>query len=202
MRLWRNGRPGSRHKVVDMLRVHMAETPEPEILDYLDSILDDRVVFTTGNTPEPADYAVLVDGEPTREKLQAAPNLRAVIQPYTGVAPETAALMREFSHLTLYNSHGPALPTAEMAFALLLAAAKAIIPLDRALREDDWSPRRRPIPSILLSGKTALLLGYGAIGRHVARDVSRYGDGSAGGATRRRSPAGRSCAGLPHRRAR
>ena len=112
----------------------MAETPEPEILDYLDSILDDRVVLTTGNPPEPADYAVLVDGEPTREKLQAAPNLRAVIQPYTGVAPETAALMREFPHLTLYNSHGPALPTAEMAFALLLAAAKAIIPLDRALR--------------------------------------------------------------------
>jgi phosphoglycerate dehydrogenase-like enzyme len=110
-----------------------------------------------------------VDGEPTREKLRAAPNLRAVIQPYTGVSPETAALMREVPHLTLYNSHGPALPTAEMAFALLLAAAKAIVPLDRALRRDDWSARLRPLPSVLLSGKTALLLGYGAIGRHVAR---------------------------------
>ena len=99
MKPWRSRRSESRHKMTDVLRVHMAETPEPEILDYLDSILDDRVVLTTGNPPEPADYAVLVDGEPTREKLQAAPNLRAVIQPYTGVAPETAALMREFPHL-------------------------------------------------------------------------------------------------------
>jgi uncharacterized protein (TIGR01244 family) len=153
----------------DMLRVHFAEAPDPERLAYLASILDPRVALTVGDLPDPANFDVLVDGEPTREKLSASPALRAVIQSFTGVSPEMRALMLEHPEIALHNSHGPALPTAEMAFALLLAAAKAIVPLDRALRRGDWSPRFRPIPSVLLSGKTALLLGYGAIGRHVAR---------------------------------
>jgi phosphoglycerate dehydrogenase-like enzyme/protein tyrosine phosphatase (PTP) superfamily phosphohydrolase (DUF442 family) len=152
-----------------MLRVHVAEELDPERRAHLASILDPRVAVTVGGIPVPARFHVLVDGDPTREKLAASPDLRAVIQPYTGVSPENLALMREFPDVALHNSHSPALPTAEMAFALLLTAAKAIVPLDRMLRQGDWSRRVRPIPSVLLSGKTALLLGYGAIGRHVAR---------------------------------
>jgi phosphoglycerate dehydrogenase-like enzyme len=58
---------------------------------------------------------------------------------------------------------------AEHALALLLAAAKIIVPMDRALRAHDWRPRYEPNPSILLEGRTALILGYGAIGRKLAR---------------------------------
>jgi phosphoglycerate dehydrogenase-like enzyme len=43
------------------------------------------------------------------------------------------------------------------------------VPMDRALRAHDWRPRYRPNPSILLAGRLALVLGYGAIGREVAR---------------------------------
>jgi phosphoglycerate dehydrogenase-like enzyme/protein tyrosine phosphatase (PTP) superfamily phosphohydrolase (DUF442 family) len=152
-----------------MLRVHFAEELDPERRAYLASILEPRVAVTVGDISVPARFHILVDGDPTREKLAASPDLRAVLQPYTGVSPENLALMREFPGVALHNSHSPALPTAEMAFALLLTAAKAIVPLDRTLRQGDWSRRVRPIPSVLLSGKTALLLGYGAIGRHVAR---------------------------------
>jgi phosphoglycerate dehydrogenase-like enzyme len=40
--------------------------------------------------------------------------------------------------------------------------------MDRGLRNHDWSRRYQPNPSVLLAGKMALILGYGAIGRKVA----------------------------------
>jgi phosphoglycerate dehydrogenase-like enzyme len=56
--------------------------------------------------------------------------------------------------------------------ALMLAAAKWIVPLDASLRRDDWSPRYEHTPIVLLRGKRALILGAGAIGRHIARMVA------------------------------
>ncbi|MEZ4643761.1 MAG: NAD(P)-dependent oxidoreductase [Chloroflexota bacterium] len=66
--------------------------------------------------------------------------------------------------------HHNAAPVAELTLALLLAAARAIVPFDQALRQGDWRPRyARSGPSVLLDGKTAVILGYGAIGQRVAR---------------------------------
>jgi phosphoglycerate dehydrogenase-like enzyme len=56
-----------------------------------------------------------------------------------------------------------------MAMTLLLAAAKHLVPIDQALRRHDWRPRYEPSPSIMLEGKLALIYGYGAIGKRVAR---------------------------------
>ena len=152
------------------LRVHMTEAPEPAEVAYLRSRLDPRVDLTVGpRSPDPAGYHVLVDDEPTHDKLAASPHLRAVIIPYTGVPPETRELLRRFPQVALHNSHHPAQATAEVAFALLLAAAKHLLPLDRALRAADWSLRYRSFPSVVLAHKTALILGYGEIGQRVAR---------------------------------
>jgi phosphoglycerate dehydrogenase-like enzyme len=77
--------------------------------------------------------------------------------------------MLEFQHVTVHNLHHNALPVAEQAIALLLAAAKFVVPMDRSLRSGDWRPRYDPNPSLLLADRTALVLGYGAIGQRVAR---------------------------------
>lgn len=115
-------------------------------------------------------YRILVSGRPKREQLEANPDLQAVIVPWAGVPPETRTLVEEsFPHLTVHNLHHNADATAEMAFALLLAAAKFIVHDDRALRRHDWTPRYEPSRSLGLAGKTALVLGYGAIGQRVAR---------------------------------
>jgi phosphoglycerate dehydrogenase-like enzyme len=111
---------------------------------------------------------MLVAGRPERKHLTASQNLRAVIVPWAGIPDATTELMREFPHIALHNLHHNALPVAEQAMALLLSASKFTVPMDRALRTGDWRPRYNPNPSLLLNGKTALVLGYGAIGKKVA----------------------------------
>ena len=52
---------------------------------------------------------------------------------------------------------------------LMLTAAKLIIPIERAFRNNDWRPRYGPSQAVYLYGKTMLILGFGSIGEHVAR---------------------------------
>jgi phosphoglycerate dehydrogenase-like enzyme len=152
------------------LSVHLLRQPDLTALAHLRASLDAEIRFTFGrDVPLPADYQILVAGRPQRKHLTASPNLRALIIPWAGLPQVTRDLMRDFPHVTVHNLHHNAAPVAEMAITLMLAAAKFVVPLDRALRAHDWTPRyHRPSPTILLEGKTVLILGYGAIGQRVA----------------------------------
>jgi len=77
--------------------------------------------------------------------------------------------MQKFPHVKLHNLHHNAIPVVEHTLALLLAACKHIIQPHDALAQNDWRPRYTTNPTILLQGKTALLLGYGAIGSRLAK---------------------------------
>ncbi len=152
------------------LSVYYPNAPDPECVDLLKSYFQPGINLTTGSDlPDNPDYHVLVSGGPTREQVQASPKLQAVIVPWAGVSPKTRELLADFSNLTLHNLHYNDTTTAELGFALLLSAAKFVPSMDRALRQDDWRPRYDHSPAILLQGKTALILGYGAIGREMAR---------------------------------
>jgi D-3-phosphoglycerate dehydrogenase / 2-oxoglutarate reductase len=63
---------------------------------------------------------------------------------------------------------------AEHAMMLLLAAAKRTRQADGSVRSGDWSWRNRLEP-IELSGKNLLIVGYGRIGRHLARMAAGFG---------------------------
>ena len=134
-----------------------------EFLSALRPLVDEDVEVHAGSW---VACDVLVEGRPDREHF--APPPRAVVVPYAGVPAETAALLRDFPGVTLHNLHHNAAPTAETALALLLAAAKRVVPFDRALRAGDWRPRYETPGEALLDGGTALVLGYGAVGRRVA----------------------------------
>jgi len=121
----------------------------------------------------PAD--ILVKGTPSAADLEARDGLRAVVIPYAGVPRTTRDLLAERRDLTLHNLHHNAAPTAETALALLLAVAKRVVPIDRALRTGDWSPRYEPATEILLEGAHAVVLGFGAIGQRVARGLEALG---------------------------
>jgi phosphoglycerate dehydrogenase-like enzyme len=161
---------------MNFLVVHFLETLEESLRVHLQSLLSPDVQLSSGQTiPNSDRVQILIAGRPTREQLESCENLKALIIPFAGVPPETRRLLLEFPRIVVHNLHFNAAATAEVAMALLLAAAKHIIPMDRALREHDWTPRYQPNPSILLEGKNALVLGYGEIGRRVGRMCKAMG---------------------------
>ncbi len=150
------------------IKVHVLEDFDAQTLAELHAKLDARVSLTDGSNA-PLETQLLVAGRPTREQLQACPNLRAVIVPWAGIPEGTQQLLRAFPQVTLHNLHHNAAATAEMAVALLLSAAKFIVSLDQKLRAHDWTPRYEPSRAIGLDGKTVLIVGYGQIGQRVGR---------------------------------
>ena len=153
------------------LHVHLHTPPEnPTHLQDFQASLPASVHLTLGpDLPSAPRYHILIAGRPSEAQLTASPNLQAVIVPWAGVPESTRHLLMKYPHIALHNLHHNAAPTAESALALLLAAAKFTVPFDQALRRGDWRPRYNPTPAILLEGKTALVLGYGAIGQRVGR---------------------------------
>jgi phosphoglycerate dehydrogenase-like enzyme len=158
---------GNSHQLsVHLLHPHYDE----ERLAQLAAELPPNVRLTSGpDLPEPPRFQILVGGRPEREHVIASPNIHSLIVPWAGLPESTQRLMLEYPHVAVHNLHYNALPVAEHTVALLLAASKFIVPMDRSLRAHDWTPRYEPSPSLLLQGKRALILGYGAIGHHVAR---------------------------------
>jgi phosphoglycerate dehydrogenase-like enzyme len=151
------------------LSVHMLRSRDETVLNQLRDKLHPDITLTTGpDLPVPAEYDILVAGRPAREHITASPNLHTLILPWSGLPESSRQLMLEFPQIAVHNLHHNAQPVAELALALLLAAAKFLIPMDRALRSHDWTPRYEPSPALLLAGRKALILGYGAIGQRLA----------------------------------
>jgi len=156
--------------LVTPVKVHIQYGPKPEHLAALRERLHPEIQLTVGDgPPRPADFEILVHGFPSRADVAASPKLRALIVPWAGVPIETLDLMRTFPGIPVHSLHYNVGPTAEMAIALLLAAAKMIVPFDRNFRRHRWALPFQDTPGgVALEGKTALILGYGRVGRRVA----------------------------------
>ncbi|MDX1614650.1 MAG: NAD(P)-dependent oxidoreductase [Candidatus Promineifilaceae bacterium] len=147
--------------------VHYLKPPN-DLAPLRTALRSDIRLSSSAEGPIPPETEILIAGRPRAADLRACPALRAVVVPWSGIPEETGLLLQEHPHLSLHNLHHNAAPVAELALALLLAASKHLTALDKALRADDWRPRYQPSRALLLQGQTALVLGYGAIGRRVA----------------------------------
>ncbi len=111
--------------------------------------------------------------------LDAAPALRVISTVSVGV-----------DHIDVHTARARAIPvghtpgvlaetTADLAFALLLAAARRVAEGDRLVRAGDWRPERVWAPDMLVGpdvhGATLGLIGLGAIARAVARRARGFG---------------------------
>ena len=152
------------------LNVHYHTELQEDVIEHLRTVLEDGIRLTTGvEIPAIPNYQILINGTPDRAQLTASSTLHTLIIPYAGVPIKTRELLLEFPQITVHNLHHNAAPTAEMAIALLMAAAKFLVPIDRSFRQHDWTARYQPNPSLLLEGKTAMILGFGNIGQRVGR---------------------------------
>jgi len=138
---------------------------------YIRALVPESVRLQTidGETTPPAQTDIFICGRPSAEDIEASSNLRLLIIPYAGVPEATRHLMLEYPCIAVHNLHHNAAAAAELAVALFLAAAKRLIPADRLLRKGDWSIRYTDAGDLQLEGKRALILGFGAIGKRIAR---------------------------------
>jgi phosphoglycerate dehydrogenase-like enzyme len=150
------------------MKVHLLHRFAPPFDSELALALNAPIALSRGaDSSVPPDCEILIGGRPHEEHLTASQALKSLIIPWSGLPVATRELMRRYPAIAVHNIHHNAAPAAEMAFALMLATAKEIILLDRRLRRGDWRRRYEPSESLLLAGKTAVVLGYGAIGRRI-----------------------------------
>ncbi|MCS6883646.1 MAG: hypothetical protein NZU74_20170, partial [Chloroflexaceae bacterium] len=83
------------------LNVHLLEAFEPTVIEALRAQLSPDIRLTDG-AEVPPDTHLLVAGSAERAHLSASPQLRAVLVPYTGIAPKLREVMLEFPHVALH----------------------------------------------------------------------------------------------------
>lgn len=159
------------------MKVHFLTNVQDPNIPVLQSMLNKKVNLTAGlTTPHHSDFEVLIAGRPTEEQLKDSQKLHTLVIPFAGLPEQTRLLCLQNPGIRVFNLHHNALITAELALALLFSAAKFVVQHDQQLRRNDWTLRyAKPPSSILLSGKTVLLVGYGHIGRHIAAMCAALG---------------------------
>lgn len=151
-----------------LIRAHLLQEFDSDFVESMREQLNPGIELTAGDMPNPSEFEILIAGVPSREDLVASPNLHTLIIPWAGLPRSTRELLLEFPQIAVHNSHHNAVATAESALALMFAAVKETVPIDRKLRQGDWSARYVE-DRCLLYGRTALIVGYGAIGKHIAK---------------------------------
>lgn len=178
-----------RHPRRDRLRVHiLSDELKEDHADVLLSNLDSKsgvVVTGAGGDVEVPDVRsslqkadIVVGGRPTADQLRLCDRASSLVIPWAGVPPETAELVQACRPgMRVYNMHQNAPATAEMGVTLLLAAAKRVIPRDYDLREGRWTSRYDPsvYGTLSLFEKSALIVGYGAVGKRIAAALRALG---------------------------
>ncbi|MBD3401492.1 hydroxyacid dehydrogenase [candidate division GN15 bacterium] len=159
------------------LTVHILHDFDDAWLDQLRARLHPEITVTAGKeVTRPVRCDILVAGRCERSDLADNPDLRALIIPWAGLPVSMRELLADFPDLPVHNLHHNAAPAAEIALSLMMAVMKNIVPVDRAFRRHDWRPRYNEEERLLLfEGRTAVVLGYGAIGKRVARACDALG---------------------------
>lgn len=159
-----------------MTDVFFPRKTSKEYLSYFENLLSPGITIHWGpEKPENIQYSVLISGRPTIDEISASNKLETVIIPFAGIPKDTIEILANYPHIKVINLHHNDSATAEIAISLLMSACKLIIPYDAMLRKNNWELRYQPPRAILLDGKNALILGYGHIGRRVAKVCSALG---------------------------
>lgn len=105
--------------------------------------------------------------------IDNATHLRIIARHGVGVdAVDLAAATRRGIIVTTTGGENAA-AVAEYTFALLLALVRKLVVADAGMRQGEWS--RESLVGVELEGRTLGIVGFGAIGRRVARQAMGFG---------------------------
>lgn len=117
----------------------------------------------------PGEYQGLICGFIPGKFLRETVDLKYFVIPFAGIPQKNRSVLEGYPDITVINSHFNSRFVAEHGWALLLASAKKIVYSHEKLKMGDWTPRYDFQHSQSLEGKTLLLLGYGHLGKEIAR---------------------------------
>lgn len=164
-----------------MKGLYVTNTKEKNI-QYLKELLLEDISLTripreeTNKAIKRAEkFDIFIGSRVDREFLENAKNLKYYLIPFAGIPEKDKNNLRDFPEVTVLNCHYNAKYVAEYVFTLLLATARNLIPLHTRLQKGDWRPRyQRDWWGTTLMESTLLLLGYGNIGKHVAKIAQAF----------------------------
>ena len=105
--------------------------------------------------------------------LQAATNLKLVVRGGVGVDNIDVAKASELGIAVANTPGANTIATTELTFALMLALCRHIVPSMQSLTRGEW--KRSQFRGVELFGKTLGILGFGRIGREVAKRAQALG---------------------------
>lgn len=120
-----------------------------------------------------ADFAVSGQVAVSGDLLRAATRLRLLHKWGVGVDNLDVEAARELGIRVARTTGSNALPVAEFTIGLMIAAVRHVAQSHHGLQEGEWRSWSNHSP-LTLSGKTVGLIGFGAIGQHVARLLSSF----------------------------
>ncbi len=137
--------------------------------------LDEEVLLQT--VPDVEGIIIRANGKVTRRLMQAAPRLKVVGRHGVGVEAIDRLAAADLGIIIVNTPNANDESVAEHCLGMMLVLAKRLHEADRALRAGDWEARYRLI-GVELEGKTLGLVGFGNIGRRIAR-MAHFGLGMA-----------------------
>jgi len=107
-----------------------------------------------------------------RTMMQAAPKLKLVGRAGVGVDNVDLAAATELGIVVMNAPDGNTVATAELALGLMLALARHIPAADASMKAGQWE--RKAYMGVELRGKTLGLIGFGRVGRAVAKRAAAF----------------------------
>jgi phosphoglycerate dehydrogenase-like enzyme len=124
---------------------------------------------------EDADFLILFPGRIEGRVLRSARRLRLIQLVSAGYEGMDLALCRELGIPVANNGGANSIDVAEHTLALILAFYRRIVRLDAAMRADAGDDVDIGASTYTIHGKTAGIVGFGHIGRRVARLLVAFG---------------------------
>lgn len=146
------------------MRVHFWEGSNEEI-----SALDLPGLDWSVGSEIPKETEILVKGFLGEGELLGLDRLKSVVIPWAGLPVSSQRELLKHPEVLAFNIHHNSASTAEMALALLMSCARRVVNHDALMRSGDWAPRWSGVQSVQLRGKKMVVLGYGEIGRRIAK---------------------------------